>query len=81
MAIFKNGEIYAGNKKEVSVKTDSLAALLFTDTQINDSLINIITSAVKSQTINEIIQNIVETDKVDSDSALAMIGAVLGVKQ
>lgn len=80
MAIFKNGEIYAGNKKEAPVKADSLAALLFTDTQVNDSLINIITSAVKSQTINEIIQNIVETDKVDSDSALAMIGAVLGVK-
>lgn len=58
----------------------SAGTLVTSDAVLNKDITYLITESVKSQTLIQIIKNIVGTDKVDEVAAISMIGAVLGVK-
>lgn len=65
------------NKSKTSDKA-SAATLLLSDASLNDDIANYITSMVRTQTVLEIIKNIVKTPNVDEAVAVSMINAMLG---
>ena len=77
--IFKGAETPYAQRQN---KTPDMSAgtLVTSDAVLNKDITYLITESVKSQTLIQIIKNIVGTDKVDEVAAISMIGAVLGVK-
>lgn len=69
---------YAQKSKEKVSDKANVGALLCSDTQINDSLVDIITTATRTQTYLEIIKSVCKTDDVDAESAVALINSIVG---
>ena len=77
--IFTGNQTPYQQRQNKTPESDSVAALaLKSDAQLNDSVVNYIAEMTRTQTILEIIKNIVRTPDVDESSAVGMINAILG---
>lgn len=65
------------SKEKVPESGTSVGTLLTSDTQINTSIADIITSNARMQTAFDIIQSVCETDSVDEVTALAVISSII----